>query len=81
MRDLIIKEKCMMEFNKLRNELDIILDDYEYLKEENALFQKMSLTYMQMKDLLTEMKSFGDLDGYDVEDIFKGIEENEKLGI
>jgi hypothetical protein len=71
----------LLEIKNLRNQLDQILDDYEYCIEENKLLNKLTYTYVMMKDLILEMNSFGDLESYDVEDILNRIEEMNKLGL
>lgn len=70
----------MKEFQNLRNKLDSILDDYEHMEKEYPILCKVHTTYLMMTDLLKEMKSMGDLDGYDVIDIFERIEKHEKEG-
>lgn len=70
----------MKEFQEVRNELDSILDDYEHFQKEYPHLIRVHTTYIMMKDLLEEMKSMGDLDGYDVEWIFERIKEHEKDG-
>lgn len=70
-----------MNLQKIRNELDDLLDDYEYLNEKHKLFNKLHLNYIMMRDLLLEMKDFNAIEGYDVGDIFKRIEELDDLGL
>lgn len=66
---------------KFRNELDLFINDYEFMEKEYENFKKIHQAYVMMKDLLDEMKDQGELDGYNVEEIFKGIKELESLGI
>ncbi|MEK4824519.1 hypothetical protein NSS71_08170 [Niallia sp. FSL W8-0951] len=55
---------------------DCIELDYGYVDEKT--YDKVHMAYSLMKDLLIEMNGFGDLEGYDVSDIFQLIGELEK---
>ncbi|HDR4373473.1 TPA: hypothetical protein QCP80_003303 [Bacillus cereus] len=71
----------MKDFDIFREKLDGILDDYHYLNEQYELFKKVKTVYSEMRDLLEEMRQCDELDRYDVENIFKGIEELGKMGL
>ncbi|WP_324655160.1 hypothetical protein [Bacillus paranthracis] len=71
----------MKGFDTFREKLDGILDDYHYMKGRHEVLEKMSTVYSEMRDLLDEMKQMGELDRYNVEGIFNGIEEIDKMGL
>ncbi|MGZ9868173.1 hypothetical protein ACU3L3_07100 [Priestia endophytica] len=71
-----------MELDKMRLKLDRVLDDYIYYEKNYKDIVKIYKVYNQMKDLLEEMtERGGDLDDYETDEIFKGIEEVDQLGV
>lgn len=55
---------------------DCIELNYGYIDAKT--YDKVHMAYSLMKDLLIEMNGFGDLEGYDVTDIFQLIGDLEK---
>ncbi|WP_257205889.1 hypothetical protein [Bacillus cereus] len=69
------------DFDALRSKLDGILDDYYAMSKEQVVFEKMKTVYGEMRDLLEEMRQYGELDRYNTKRIFEGIEELGKMGL
>jgi len=60
------------------SKMELNLEDKKQPYIDEATYDKLHMAYSMMKDLLIEMNSFGDLESYDTEDIFKMIGEMEQ---